>query len=80
MDFTIVGPMREIWTIAIGRGIRERRRLVRGYGPARWRKRGGIAMVQLADGSTLMAELHWYEAAGIGRRDYKIKRILPEAP
>lgn len=77
MDFTIIGPIREIRTIAVGHGIRELRRLVRTHGPARWRKCAGTAWIRLGDGSTYPAELHWYEAVGIGQREFKIKRILP---
>ena len=58
-----------------GRGIRELRRLVRTYGRGRWRKRKGIAVVRLTNGSLHAAELHWYEAAGIGRKEFKIKRF-----
>ncbi len=77
MHFVIVGPLRHPETIAIGRGIRELRRLMRAYGPGRWRKRKAIATIKLPDGSLHSAEIHWYEAHGIGRREFKIKRILP---
>ena len=46
------------------------------YGKGRWRKRKGIARVRLSDGSVHLAEIHWYEATGIGRKEYKIKRLL----
>jgi hypothetical protein len=32
--------------------------------------------VELRDGSVRLAELHWYEAHGIGAREYKIKEYL----
>jgi hypothetical protein len=51
-------------------------RLQRVYGKGRWRKRKGIAQVRLGNASIRTAELHWYEASGIGRREYKIKRFL----
>jgi len=76
MDFIIVGPIRGAETIAVGRKIRELERLVRAYGPGRWRKRRGEATVRLFDGSTKNAELHWYEATGIGSKELKIKRYL----
>ena len=76
MDFRIVGPIRDSETIARGRNIRELRRLVRFYGSGRWRKRKGEATVRLADGTTREAELHWYEATGVGQREFKIKRYL----
>lgn len=76
MDFEIIGDIADIETFAVGRGIRERRRLQRRYGKGRWRKRKGRARVRLADGTIRDAELHWYEATGIGRKELKIKRYL----
>jgi hypothetical protein len=76
MDFKIVGNISAIETFARGRSIRELSRLVRAYGRARWRKRKGVARVCLPDGSIRQAEIHWYEAAGIGRKEHKIKRYL----
>lgn len=73
MDFQIVGPIRDMETIAAGRAIRELRRLRRRYGKGQWRKRKGIATVRLQDGTVHKAEIHWYEAHGIGRREFKIK-------
>jgi hypothetical protein len=55
---------------------RERKRLQKRYGRGRWRKRKGIARVRLADDTVRLAELHWYEATGIGRKEFKIKRYL----
>jgi hypothetical protein len=76
VDFEILGPITNQETIATGSGIREIRRLRRAYGRARWRKRKGVARVRLADGTIARAELHWYEASGVGRREVKIKRYL----
>ncbi|NHA14110.1 hypothetical protein [Thioalkalivibrio sp. XN279] len=76
MDFDIVSSILGVETIARGRGIRELARLRKRYGHGRWRKRKGYAEVRLPDGETLLAELHWYEAVGIGRREFKIKRLL----
>ena len=59
-----------------GRGVYIRRYLVRTYGKGRWRKIKGIANVQLSDGKILKAEIHWFEAHGIGRKDFKIKRTI----
>ena len=73
MDFEIVGQIRAIETIAIGRAIRQLRRLRRRYGAGRWRKRKEVARVRLRDGTVHDAEIHWYEAHGIGRREMKIK-------
>jgi hypothetical protein len=75
--FEIVAPIRNIETIAVGRGIRELRRLRKAHGPGRWRKRKGVATLRFGDGSTRTAEIHWYEAHGFGRREFKIKRFLP---
>ena len=76
MRFEILGEIAEVETFATGSGIREIARLRRVYGHARWRKRKGIAQVRLADGTVYLVELHWYEAAGIGRKEIKIKRLL----
>jgi len=76
MPFEILGDISEIETFAIGSGIREIARLRKSYGRGRWRKRKGIARVRLADGSVHLAEIHWYEAAGIGRKEFKIKDLL----
>ncbi len=76
MRFQILGEIFEIETFATGSGIREIARLRKVYGRARWRKRKGIARVSLADGSVHMAEIHWYEAAGIGRKEFKIKHLF----
>ena len=73
MDFEIIGSVRNIETIAAGRAIRQLARLRRGYGKGRWRKRKGVARVRLQDGTVHTAEIHWYEAHGIGRREMKIK-------
>lgn len=80
MDFDIIGPLRGVETIAVGRAIRELVRLKHIYGPGRWRKRAGVATVRLADGSVREAEIHWYEATGVGRRELKIKRLLVPMP
>jgi hypothetical protein len=73
MDFEIIGALRSVETIASGRSIRHLGRLGRRYGVGRWRKRKGLARVRLLDGTVHEAELHWYEAHGIGRREMKIK-------
>ncbi len=73
MDFEIVGSVRNVETIATGRAIRQLRRLRRRYSKGRWRKRKGIATVRLQDGTVHAAEVHWYEAHGVGRREMKIK-------
>lgn len=76
MNFKILGRLSDIETFAIGSAIREIERLKRIYGLGRWRKRKGVARVQFDDGTIRRAEIHWYEATGIGRREYKIKTLL----
>ncbi len=74
--FEILGEIRDIETIAAGRGVYIRRYLERAYGKGRWRKMKGIAKVRLADGTICEAEIHWFEAHGMGRKDFKIKRVI----
>ncbi len=66
MDFEIIGDITAIEPIAVGHRIRDRRRLQRLYGKGRWRKLRGIATVRLLNGTIHTAEVHWYEAHGIG--------------
>jgi hypothetical protein len=73
MDFEIVSEITEIETIALGTGIRDRARLRKQYGRGRWRKLKGVASVRLPSGRIRLAEIHWYEAHGIGKRDFKLK-------
>jgi hypothetical protein len=76
MDFKVLGRIWNVETIAVGNAIREIKRLRRVYGFGRWRKRKGIARVQLSNGAIRLAEIHWYEAHGIGRHELKIKDYL----
>ena len=76
MDFEILEDIRDIETIARGQGIRELSRLRRVYGPGNWRKMKGVARVRLVTGQIRLAELHWYEAHGMGRKEFKRKRYL----
>ena len=76
MYFQLLGRITNVETIATGAAIREIARLRRHYGRARWRKRKGIARIEISDGTVRLAELHWYEATGVGRRELKIKRYL----
>ena len=78
MHFEVMGSIEGVETFAQGSGIREINRLRKIYGKGRWRKRKGIATIRLKSGETLKAELHWYEATGIGKRELKIKRIIEE--
>lgn len=76
MYFEIIGKIEGIKTIAVGGRIRDIMRLQKKYGPGRWRKMKGIAKVRLQSGRICNAEIHWYEAHGIGRKKMKIKRFL----
>ena len=76
LRFELLSSIRETETIASGRGIYILDRLVKLYGKGNWRKLKGIATVRLEDGTITEAELHWFEAHGIGKRRMKIKRLL----
>jgi hypothetical protein len=76
MHFEILGELRMVQTIATGLGIREVARLRKLYGRARWRKRKGIAEVRLRNGQVVTAEIHWYEAGNVGKKEFKIKRLI----
>lgn len=74
--FEIVGDITNIQVIATGRGIRRLKHLRKRHGGGRWRKLKGDATVRLANGSLRRAEIHWYEAHGVGKKGLKIKRFL----
>ena len=76
MDLDIIGEIEEIQTIAVGGRIQDIMRIRKQYGLGRWRKLKGVANVRLHSGRIRKAEVHWYEAYGIGRKKMKIKRIL----
>jgi hypothetical protein len=77
-EFEIIGDIVDVAAIAVGRRIRELVRLQKRYGRGRWRKMKGTATIRLTSGRSRRAELHWYEAHGIGRKDLKRKRYLDE--
>ena len=78
MDFEIVGEITDIEVIATGSSIREIVRLRKAYDQGRWRKLKGRATVMTENRELIEAELHWYEASGIGRKEIKIKHPLSE--
>jgi hypothetical protein len=78
MSFTLVGDIHDVEPIAFGRSVRMRLRLRRLYGGLRWRKLKGIAVVRLPNGMRRLAEVHWYESHGVGRRELKIKRFVKD--
>jgi hypothetical protein len=75
-NFTVVSSIHDVEIIAVGRSIRELAELNRQYGKGRWRKLKGFAKVKLDDDTIHTAELHWYEAHGIGKRKMRIKYLL----
>jgi hypothetical protein len=77
-DFQVVGAINGVRVIAKGSAVRDRKRLWKIHGRGAWRKLKGIAGIKFKDGALVKAELHWYEAHGIGKKEFKIKRILAE--
>ena len=73
IDFKLVSEITDIEIIAVNKSIRDLARLNRAHGKGRWRKLKGIANVELPSGRIRLAEVHWYEAHGIGRKEMKIK-------
>lgn len=73
IEFEIIGEVTKIQRIAVGPSVRDRTRLQKQYGVGRWRKLKGVANVRLVSGRIRLAEIHWYEAHGIGKREFKIK-------
>ena len=76
MTFEIIGKISNVEKIAVGNSIRDIRRLRMQYGKGRWKKMKGIAKVRFMNGETKLAEVHWYEAHGIGKRKMKVKYVI----
>ena len=76
MHFEIIGDIEDVETLAVGGRIRDIMRIQKQFGPGRWRKLKGVAKVRLQSGRICNAEVHWYEAHGIGRKKMKIKNLL----
>lgn len=76
MHFEIIGEIHSVETIAVGKSIRDIKRLRKQYGSGHWRKMKGVANVRLHSGTIRIAEIHWYEAHGIGKKEFKRKRYL----
>ena len=74
--FELIGEIEEVETIAVGSRIHDLARFRRTYGKGRWRKLKGVGRVRLADGLECEAELHWYEAHGIGKKEMKVKQLF----
>jgi len=75
-SFEIISDITDTEVIAIGKSIRDLERLREQYGDGRWRKMKGVALIQLSNGRVRKAEIHWYEAHGIGRKEFKRKGYL----
>ncbi len=76
MHFELIGEIEDIEIIAVGGRIRDIMRIQKQYGPGRWRKLKGRAKVKLRSGNIRSAEIHWYEAHGVGKKKMKIKRFV----
>ena len=74
--YEIISEITNVEIIAVGKSIRILKRLKRLYGDGRWRKLKGVAKVRFPDGSVCKAEIHWYEMSSVGKKEYKIKRLL----
>lgn len=74
--FKLRSDITDVEVIAAGKSIRILSKLSKLYGRGRWRKLKGKALVELPDGTVSQAEIHWYEAHGIGRKDMKVKHLL----
>ncbi|HEY0007747.1 MAG TPA: hypothetical protein VGB55_03400 [Tepidisphaeraceae bacterium] len=79
-DFKIIPPVEKIETIAVRQNIRELENLRELFGKGRWRKLKGFATIEFPSGDRFEAELHWYEAHGIGKRKIKLKRLIRRLP
>ena len=76
VHFEVIDEIENIESVAVGKSIREVGRLTKIYGERRWRKLKGVARIRLRDGTICTAELHWYEAHGLGKKKIKIKGFL----
>jgi hypothetical protein len=76
VDFDVIGDITDIEIIAVTGSIRDLARLRKAYGKGRWRKLKGIARIRLSTGKVRTAELYWYEAHGIGKKEIRWKRYL----
>ena len=76
MHFELIGNIEKIEVVAVGGNIRDIERIQNQYGSGRWRKLKGYGKIKLQNGMFRRAEIHWYEAHGIGKKKMKIKRFL----
>jgi len=66
-DFKLLGRVRQVEVIASGRGVRSREEMIAKFGGQRWRKMKGVAFIEDDYGYIGDAEIHWYEAHGVGK-------------
>ncbi len=76
MHFEVLGTISDIEIIAVNRSVRILALLEKRYEKGRWRRLKGVANVRLNDGTIHLAEVHWFEAHGIGKKKMRIKRYL----
>ncbi|MFO8031132.1 MAG: hypothetical protein R6U22_01155 [Desulfohalobiaceae bacterium] len=67
--FELIGDIEKIEVIAVGGNIRDIERIQNQYGSGRWRKLKGYGKIKLQNGIVRRAEIHWYEAHGIGKKE-----------
>lgn len=76
IHFQILTEIQHVEIIATSSSIRILKSLQKQYGKGRWRKLKGTARVRLSNNEIRIAELHWFEAHGIGKKKMRIKRFL----
>jgi len=76
MKFELIGRIEDVEIIAVGGQIRDLQKIRKKHGRGRWRKLKGIGRIRLPNGAERQAELHWYEAHGIGKKEMKVKELL----
>jgi len=76
MKFELIGKIEDIEIIAVGGQIHDLQKIRKKHGRGRWRKLKGIGRIRLSDGFECYAQLHWYEAHGIGKKEMKVKELL----
>ena len=76
MKFELISRIEKVEIIAVGGQIRDLQKIRKKHGKGRWRKLKGIGRIRLADGTECYAELHWYEAHGVGKKEMKVKELL----
>lgn len=77
MNPEILSPITEIETVTEGKRIRILKYLKKRYGGQHWKKKKRVALVKDPySGLPRRAEVHWFEAHGVGKVEIKRKRWL----